>query len=185
MEKATKVELKDGIIMKTIGLLLKQTELVIYFVMYLDIIKHDKSMVPLIGPTQVKGRIRRSAVSLTALCYTHIFKTIGLFILMYDPTKRSARYTYIVLADCIFAIEATIEAVSVHETRAIFKHTLKKIIPGSFFFNLLSIRRNAVEPANDTKQDMDVSLNLQTRRRGATVIHLAQTGMHIGQLGIH
>ena len=41
MEKATKVELRDGIIMKTIGLLLKQTELVIYFVMYLDIIKHD------------------------------------------------------------------------------------------------------------------------------------------------
>ena len=105
---------------------------------------------------------------------------------MYDPTKRSARYTYIVLADCIFAIEATIEAVSVHETRAIFKQTLKKIIPGSFFLHLLAMRRNAVEPANDTMlHDMDVSQNLQTRRRGATIIHLAQTGMHIGQLGIH
>ena len=179
-----KVELRDGIIMKTIGLLLKQTELVIYFVMYLDIIKHDKSMLPLIGPTQVKGRIRRSAVSLTALCYTHIFKTIGLFILMYDPTKRSARYTYIVLADCIFAIEATIEAISVHETRTIFKHSLKKIIPGSLSLNLLPRRKNAVEPAKVTLQDMDVSLNLQTRRRGATIIHLAQTGIRIGQLEI-
>ena len=148
MEKATKVELRDGIIMKTIGLLLKQTELVIYFVMYLDIIKHDKSMAPLIGPTQVKGRIRRSAVSLTALCYTHIFKTIGWCILMYDPTNRTTRYTYLVLADCIFAIEATIEAVSVHETRTIFKNSLKKIIPG--YLSLIHYPRwkNAVEPGN-------------------------------------
>ena len=148
MEKATNMDLKDGIIMKTMGLLLKQTELVIYIVIYLDIIKHDKSMAPLIGPTQVKGRIRRSAVSLTALCYTHIFKTIGWCILMYDPTNRTTRYTYLVLADCIFAIEATIEAVSVHETRTIFKNSLKKIMPG--YLSLIHYPRwnNAVEPGN-------------------------------------
>ena len=103
-----------------------------YFVIYRDIIKHDKSMAPLIGQSQVKGRIRRSAVTLTALCYTHIFKTIVWLMLMWGTSNRSARYTVLVLADCIFAIEATVEAMSVQETRTIFKNTMSKGIPRLF-----------------------------------------------------
>ena len=58
---------EDGLIMKIVALLLKQTELLFYVIIYKDIIKHDKSMAPLIGSALVKGRIRRSAVTLTAL----------------------------------------------------------------------------------------------------------------------
>ena len=95
---------------------------------YKDIIKHDKSMAPLIGSAQVKGRIRRSAVTLTALSYSHIFKTTVWLMLMYDPSNRSVRYTAWLLADCVFAIEATIEAISVHETRKIFRNAMLKLI---------------------------------------------------------
>ena len=121
----------DGLIMKVLGLLLKQTELFVYFIIYIDIIKHEKSMAPLIGPAQVKGRIQRSAVTLTALCYSHIFKTIVWLMLMWDPANRSVRYRVLALADCIFAIEATVEAMSVQETRTIFKNAMFKGIPSS------------------------------------------------------
>ena len=52
--------------------------------------------------------------------------------LMWDPSDRSARYTVLALADCIFAIEATVEAMSVQETRTIFKNTMSKGIPRLF-----------------------------------------------------
>ena len=119
---------EDGLIMKIVALLLKQTELLFYLIIYKDIIKHDKSMAPLIGSAHVKGRIRRSAVTLTALSYSHIFKTTVWLMLMYDPSNRSARYTTWLLADCVFAIEATIEAISVHETRKIFRNAMLKLI---------------------------------------------------------
>ena len=119
---------EDGLIMKIVALLLKQTELLFYLIMYRDIIKHDKSMAPFIGSAQVKGRIRRSTVTLTAISYSHIFKTIIWFMLMCDPSNRSARYTAWLLADCVFAIEATIEAISVNETRKIFKNAMSKLI---------------------------------------------------------
>ena len=67
---------------------------------------------------------------------------------MYDPTNRTTRYTYLVLADCIFAIEATIEAVSVNETRTIFINSLKKIMPGYFSLIHYPRCRNSVEPGN-------------------------------------
>ena len=94
-----------------------------------DIIKHDRTVGPLIGQKQLKRRMRKSAVTLTALSYNHIIKTIGWFILQIDPSKKSVRYTWGLLADCTFAIEATVEAISVHETRQIFKETLYKFFP--------------------------------------------------------
>ena len=140
---------KDSLIMKVLGLLLKQIELFVYFIIYKDIIKHDKSMATLIGPVQVKGRIQRSAVTLTALCYSHMFKTTVWLMLMWDPANRSVHYRVLALADCIFAIEATVEAMSVQETRTIFKNAMFKGIPSSLdsFATMFRIN-NAVDHAS-------------------------------------
>ena len=104
-----------------------------------DIIKHDRTVGPLIGQKQLKRRMRKSAVTLTALSYNHIIKTIGWLILQIDPSEKSVRYTWGLLADCTFAIEATVEAISVHETRQIFKETLYKFFP--FFASMETMWR--------------------------------------------
>ena len=150
MEKATKMELKDGIVMKTMGLLLKQTELVIYIVIYLDIIKHDKSMAPLIGTRRVQRRINKSIVTLRALVYSHSIKTIGWCFLLLDPSNRSVWYTGPILTDITFAIEATLEAISVQETRRIFTRIISRVFP--FTYSIQEVLRNKFIELTSTTQ---------------------------------
>ena len=67
---------------------------------------------------------------------------------MTQPIEQLAILTYLVLADCFFAIEATIEAVSVNETRTIFINSLKKIMLGYFSLIHYPRCRNSVEPGS-------------------------------------
>ena len=141
---------KNGRLLKFLGVLLKQIELVIYGLIYRVIIKHNKSMAPLIGPRRVKRRINRSIVTLRALFYSHSIKTIGWCFLLLDPSNRSVLYTGPILADIAFAIEASLEAISVQETRQIFTRIISRVFP--FISPLQEVLRNKfIEQSSTTK----------------------------------
>ena len=131
---------KNGRWLKFLAMLLKQIELVMYGLIYRDIIKHEKSMAPLIGTRRVRRRINKSIVTLRALVYSHSIKTIGWCFLLLDPSNRSVWYTGPILTDITFAIEATLEAISVQETRQIFTRIISRAFP--FTSSIQEVLRN-------------------------------------------
>ena len=118
----------SGTILHLVGISIKKIELVFYILIFKIIFKENLHVAPLIGQRQYNRRKTSAVVTLSSICLTHILRTMFSFIMLSTHGTRSFRYPYIFSTYFQFAILSCIEAVSVQETRLIFKTTLVKLL---------------------------------------------------------
>ena len=92
------------------------------------IILNDLNIAPFLMTGTLEKRMARNAVSLTSIFLTHVLRTVTSCILAITSGTSSFRYQYIVYnLIVLFSVEASIEAMSVADTRMIFLQSLQDV----------------------------------------------------------
>ena len=92
-----------------------------------EIIKNDLNIAPLIGAAALERRMARNAVSLTSICFSHLIRSVMSCMMLITSGTSSLRYQLVVARGLLFSVEATVEAISVAETKAIYMQSWRNI----------------------------------------------------------